>query len=336
MFKIDEETLTISLSRGDAATINVTANDGEYQFAVNDVVTLNIYNQKGYTQAPVFSKSVEVTTAGTSVDINLVEEDTDFCPEINKPKLYWYDISLNGDNTFIGYEDKDSDNSGAKKFYILPAKMYGDEGYSKYEAIDYIDYDGASHINLNYTMTPNTKIVMKYELPSGYYNYTPSTLYSERYCLLHFGEDREGFYWDYASEYAGKKRAHIRLRKGSTAYQEDYHYLDKPMILESTDTTLRISYEDGSEEPFAKSDISAFSTYPTKITLFDKTSYSTSSYGKIYSIVITEGTTVTKNLIPVQNKATLRNGLYDTINEQFYPAETNSIVIGGETANTYA
>ena len=91
-----------------------------YQFAVGDVIKINIYEKNGYNKTPLKTKSVTVTTAANSVDIPLSEEDTTFGDISNKPITYWYDITLNDDITVVCY-----DEDGAKEFILYPAK--GDE-----------------------------------------------------------------------------------------------------------------------------------------------------------------------------------------------------------------
>jgi hypothetical protein len=61
------------------------------------------------------------------VNIPLDESTTDFVPEINKKKTYWYDITLNEDTTIIGYEDADGEHPGAKLFNVYPAKTSFDD-----------------------------------------------------------------------------------------------------------------------------------------------------------------------------------------------------------------
>lgn len=91
-----------------------------YEFQVGDIIKLNIYERNGYDKEPLKTKSVTVATAGTSVDISLTEEDTTFSAVVNKPTTYWYDITLNDDQTVVCYNE-----DGAKEFIVYPAK--GDE-----------------------------------------------------------------------------------------------------------------------------------------------------------------------------------------------------------------
>ena len=119
MLKIESDG-TISLNRGDKGTITVTANDGEYEFQPEDVITLRIFEKKGYNKEPLLEKSIEVSKIVDEVDLILTEEDTLFCQETNKGITYWYSISLNED-VIVGY-----DEDGPKQFIIYPAKARGD------------------------------------------------------------------------------------------------------------------------------------------------------------------------------------------------------------------
>lgn len=120
MLKIETDG-TVSLNRGDKVTITVTANDGEYEFQPGDVITLRIFEKKGYNKEPLLEKSIEVSKIADEVDIILTEDDTLFCQETNKGITYWYSISLNED-VILGY-----DEDGAKQFIIYPAKVRGDD-----------------------------------------------------------------------------------------------------------------------------------------------------------------------------------------------------------------
>ncbi len=120
MINIDNEQ-TIELSRGDAATINLTiplSEEENYMFEQGDVVKLRVYEKNGYTKEPVLEKDYAVEEETEQVNIVLSEEDTLFAPESNKAQTYWYDISLNETQTIVGY----STSSGPKLFIVTPAK----------------------------------------------------------------------------------------------------------------------------------------------------------------------------------------------------------------------
>lgn len=118
MFVINDD-LTINITRGDAATISVTANIGEvgYDFKPDDVVRLKVFAKKNCADI-VLKKDVEVTEATSAVEIPLDSEDTTIGEVISKPVDYWYEIELNPETkpqTIVGY-----DSDGAKVFRLFP------------------------------------------------------------------------------------------------------------------------------------------------------------------------------------------------------------------------
>lgn len=120
MIKIDSEK-TIEISRGDSATIELTiplSSTTKYEFEVDDIIKLRIYEKNGYNKEPVLEKDFKVDEATEKVNIVLNEADTLFAPISNKAQTYWYDISLNETQTIVGYTEED----GAKLFIVTPAK----------------------------------------------------------------------------------------------------------------------------------------------------------------------------------------------------------------------
>lgn len=107
MFKIDAKK-NIYLTRGDIATINVSAknSDGtDYTFKVGDIVRINVFRKAGCNYI-VLSKDTEVIEETTTVAIPLTSEDTKIEELINKPVEYWYEIVLNPETapqTIVGY-----------------------------------------------------------------------------------------------------------------------------------------------------------------------------------------------------------------------------------------
>lgn len=123
MIEIDDDK-TIYLNRGDRATIELSANNKTYTFKPNDIIKLRIYSKNGYNKKPMLEKAYKVDEETNQVRLELDEKDTEFCPQINKPSIFWYDISLNETSTIIGFNEEE----GAKKFVILPAKKGDDDG----------------------------------------------------------------------------------------------------------------------------------------------------------------------------------------------------------------
>lgn len=120
MFKIDNDTKQVMITRGDIGIIGVSAlnSDGtDYEFKAGDVIRLGVFAKKDMSDIKL-QKDVEVDSNKTIVDIELTKEDTTIGDIINKPVDYWYEIQLNPDTepqTLIGY-----DENGAKTFTIYP------------------------------------------------------------------------------------------------------------------------------------------------------------------------------------------------------------------------
>ena len=92
-----------------------------YKFQKGDKVTFSIYNKNGYDREPLMKIDIEVLTEADSVDIPLMEENTTFGNPVNKETIFWYDISLNDNQTVVGYNE-----DGAKEFILYPAKGDGE------------------------------------------------------------------------------------------------------------------------------------------------------------------------------------------------------------------
>ena len=111
---------TIKFSRGDEITINFSCKDkngSPYTFLAGDTVQFRIFPTRGYDDEAILSKEVVVDEDTTVVPINLTSEDTMIGNKINAAALYWYEISINEDNTVIGYDD-----DLAAKLFLLPAR----------------------------------------------------------------------------------------------------------------------------------------------------------------------------------------------------------------------
>lgn len=111
---------TICLTRGDAASITITANQQDeqpYTFRVGDVVRFRVFKRKDCA-CVVIQKDVAVTEPVESVTVSLTKADTSIGDIISKPTDYWYEVELNPDSqpqTIIGY-----DEDGAKVFRLYP------------------------------------------------------------------------------------------------------------------------------------------------------------------------------------------------------------------------
>ena len=126
MYRIDDKTKKIYLTRGDVACIRISAkNDdgGNYTFRVGDVIRFKVFKKKD-CKFIVLQKDTKVLEEATSVDINLTSEDTKIGNIINKDIDYWYEVELNPDTrpqTIIGYEiDPQTRKPLEKIFKLLP------------------------------------------------------------------------------------------------------------------------------------------------------------------------------------------------------------------------
>lgn len=126
MFKINDDK-SIYITRGDIATIEVTATTGEgaqHKFSANDVVRLKVYEKKG-CDCVVIQKDTVIEETTTTACITLAKNDTKIGGLINKPKDYWYEIELNPDTapqTIVGYDEE-----GAKLFKLFPEGSDNDD-----------------------------------------------------------------------------------------------------------------------------------------------------------------------------------------------------------------
>ena len=120
MFKIDKETGTIHLTRGDIATLSISARLGrskKYVFKKDDVVRFRLID-KNNCESVRLVKDVVVENETAEVYIFFESEDTKIDSITNKEKEYWYEVELNPETapqTIIGY-----DEDGAKKFILYP------------------------------------------------------------------------------------------------------------------------------------------------------------------------------------------------------------------------
>ena len=119
MFQVNEDN-SIYVTRGDAVYLKVTAEDnGEaYTFEAGEVLEIKVYGKKACEDV-VLQKRFAVAENTQEVEIVLTEEDTKIGELINKPRDYWYSVTLNPDDnypqTIIGYGE-----DGAAVFRLFP------------------------------------------------------------------------------------------------------------------------------------------------------------------------------------------------------------------------
>lgn len=121
MIKYDSFTKQIQINRGDSTTLKINAKDSNgdpYTFNVGEKVKFSLTERKNEDNV-IFSKTIDVLEEGEYVNISLSSEDTKIGEIINKPVIYWYEISVltlnNEVQTIIGYDD-----NGAKEFVLNP------------------------------------------------------------------------------------------------------------------------------------------------------------------------------------------------------------------------
>lgn len=121
MLYFDKNTKQIQLNRGDSADMTITAKDAsgeDYTFQINDVIKFKVSEAKNESNV-IIEKTILIEQETTSVSLYISPEETKIGDYINKPVVYWYEISLektNGDVlTIIGY-----DNKGPKEFVLNP------------------------------------------------------------------------------------------------------------------------------------------------------------------------------------------------------------------------
>ena len=115
MLQIDKYN-NISITRGDKATIDVQVplSDGFYEFQTTDVLYFTV--KKKYSDAePILRKVITFTEPTETATIVLTYSDTTLGGLLMEPVNYVYDISINEDQTIIGY-----DANGPKYFTLYP------------------------------------------------------------------------------------------------------------------------------------------------------------------------------------------------------------------------
>ena len=109
MFRTDKNK-NIYLTRGDIATLSVTAKNSDgsfYTFKSGDVLRLNIFDKKDCSSI-FLKKDIVIEKETTNAKIQLTSAETKIGELITKPVDYWYEIILNPETapqTIIGYLD---------------------------------------------------------------------------------------------------------------------------------------------------------------------------------------------------------------------------------------
>jgi len=111
MFIIKNETFYVTW--GDKGSFDITFQD--YTFSANDEIELNVYEEDAMDEEPVLNKKLVVAAAADTVTMNLNHDDTKLGDPSNEKRVYWYEITLNGEQTPFCF-----DENGPKLFYIYP------------------------------------------------------------------------------------------------------------------------------------------------------------------------------------------------------------------------
>lgn len=120
MFQVNDDDMSIYLTRGDTALFQVSAMKSEterYVFKAGDVVRIKVFEKKACDKV-VLQKDFGIEEDTEVATVFLNERETKFGEVISKPTDYWYEIELNPftePQTIVGYDD-----DGAKILKLFP------------------------------------------------------------------------------------------------------------------------------------------------------------------------------------------------------------------------
>lgn len=98
---------------GDKGSFDVSFKD--YTFQPGDTLELKVYPEDNMDAEPILTKAVIADEEVDSLTMNLLGADTKLGEPINERITFWYEITLNGDQTPFCF-----DENGPKIFYIYP------------------------------------------------------------------------------------------------------------------------------------------------------------------------------------------------------------------------
>ena len=120
MIKLEDKTLYIT--RGDSTNEHnkLVFNWNDYEYQESDIITLIIFEKKGYPKNEVLKKEYNASdliydSTNHSIELELTTDDTLKFPLKNKKQTFWFDIYLNDNTTMLGF-----DEDGAKKCIVYP------------------------------------------------------------------------------------------------------------------------------------------------------------------------------------------------------------------------
>ena len=111
MFKIKGNNFHVT--RGDAGSFDIKLEN--YIFQVGDTLELNIYDEDAMNVSPIKTIELEIEAQTETATMELSGSDTMLGSPITEKATYWYEITLNGDQTPFCY-----DENGPKYFYVYP------------------------------------------------------------------------------------------------------------------------------------------------------------------------------------------------------------------------
>ena len=121
MIKVGDDGRTLYIHRGDAGNLNYSIpldENNNYKFVKGDIIRLSIFDRNSDFQTPLKEIKVTVDEESTFVSIPLTSEDTNIGEPSNKKQKFAYEVSLNGVNTTLGYDEEE----GPAILELLPAK----------------------------------------------------------------------------------------------------------------------------------------------------------------------------------------------------------------------
>ena len=118
MYRIKDKT-TIIVSRGDSFSINFRIKN--YTFKPDDKVKLSVFEKRSNFEESLMTKYAVIDTSRNIAVFSLLPEDTSFNEGSDRDETFWYEISVNGDQTVIGYDV--ADKIKPKLFIIMPAEV---------------------------------------------------------------------------------------------------------------------------------------------------------------------------------------------------------------------
>ena len=120
MIRLDDDNVTLHLTRGDRCTFRAYVIDRKtqekYLFPADCWVSFVVVAKKGYTlEKPLLRKKVYVAQDTDEVEFTLTAKDTKIGNMIDKKEKYWYNVVINDDVTILG-----SDENGEKQLILYP------------------------------------------------------------------------------------------------------------------------------------------------------------------------------------------------------------------------